>query len=318
MSDRKKLLKLNVSVKKISRIKMPVLRLRYRLLLYLLTVLFVALSLVQVVVGVFGRIVEIAVYIMAAVTLFSSCYYLATDMRYGVREKVRPGIEANPLTRRIVGDYRYRTVLFAFNRLALNVIFALFNGVIGIYSRSAWYGTLSAYYILLSVMRFLAVRYDRRMAKREQDRERLADEIFVYHKCGILFLIMTVALVGMVILMVCSEEGHSYPGFLIYAVAAYTFYKIIISVINLVKIRKFKSPLLMAIRDIDYIDASVSILALQTAMFVSFGGGQELFIKFMNGVTGSVVCMLVLCIGIYSVRSANRMKRILSDDGSIR
>lgn len=246
--------------------------------------------------------------------MFSAGYYLAMDMRYGVKEKVRTGIEENAFTRRMAGDYRYRTVMFAVPGLILNVIFALFNGVIGIYSRSAWYGTLSAYYILLSVMRFLTVRYDRKMAKREQSDELMAEEISVYHKCGILFLIMTVALGGMVILLVCGEDGKRYPGLLIYAVATYTFYKITISIVNVVKVRKFKSPLLMAIRDIGYIDACVSILSLQTAMFASFGDGQGLLVKLMNGVTGSVVCLLVSGIGSYSVHSANKMKRKLSEN----
>lgn len=311
MSDKKIILNWEVLVKRVSKIKMPVLRLRYRLLVYLMTILFVTLSLVQVVAEVFGSIAGIVIYAMAAIMLFSACYYLVMDMRHGVKEKVRSGIEGNPFTRRIAGDYRYRTVLFAVLGLVLNVIFALFNGVIGIYSQSAWYGTLSVYYILLSVMRFLAVRYDRRMSKREENNQLLAEEISVYHKCGILFLVMTVALGGMVILMVCEEEGKRYPGFLIYAVAAYTFYKITISIVNLVKVKKFKSPLLMAIRDIGYIDACVSILSLQTAMFASFGDGQKFLIKLMNGITGSVVCVLVLGIGSYSVHSANKMRRRL-------
>lgn len=311
MSGKKKIHSEEVLVKRVSKIKRPVLRLRYRLLLYLMTILFVTLSLVQVVAEVFGSIVGIVIYAMAAIMLFPACYCLAMDMRHGVKEKARSEIEKNPFTRRMAEDYRYRTVMLAVPGLVLNVIFALFNGVIGIYSRSAWYGTLSAYYILLSVMRFLAVRYDRRMSKREKKDELLAEEISVYHKCGILFLIMTAALGGMVILMVCEEEGKRYPGFLIYAVAAYTFYKITISIVNLVKVQKFKSPLLMAIRDIGHIDACVSILSLQTAMFASFGDGQKFFIKLMNGITGSVVCLLVLGIGSYSVHSANKMRRKL-------
>lgn len=293
--------------------KMPGLKLRYKLLLYLLTILFVTLSLIQVITETFDNPVGIAVYSLATITLFLSCCYLAPDLRYGIREKVRPGIEENPFTRRLTGDYRYRTVMFAFPGLVLNVVFALFNGVIGICVRSAWYGTLSAYYILLSVMRYLTVGYERKMSKRERNREALADEISVYHKCGILFLMMTAALCGMVILMVLKEEGKSYPGFLIYAVAAYTFYKLIISIVNLVKVRKLKSPLLMAIRDIGYIDACVSVLSLQTAMFASFGEGQKELTKLMNGLTGTVVCALVLCIGSYSIYSANKMKKGLSE-----
>ena len=315
MSNKKKPFSWDAVVKKNPKISIPTLKLPYRIFLYLFALFFVVLSLLQVVTEVFHSILGITIYALAAITLFPACYYLAVDVRYGIKEKVKPGINANPFTRRMAGDYRYRTVMFAVPGLMLNVIFALFNGIIGFYGHSAWYGTLSAYYILLSVMRFLAVRYDRKMSKKAQNGEVLEKEIFVYHKCGILFLIMTVALGGMVILMVCDEEGKSYPGFLIYAVAAYTFYKIILSIINLVKVRKLKSPLLMAIRDIGYIDACVSVLSLQTAMFASFGSEQESFIKLMNGATGSVVCLLVLGIGIYSVRSANKMKRKLSEAG---
>lgn len=300
---------------KIPGLKLPALRLRYQILLYLLTVLFMILSLVQVVAEVFCSIAGIVCYSLAAVTLFFSCCYLAEGIRHGAAERVKSGIESNSFTRRIAEDYRYRTVLFAVPGLALNMIFALFNGVIGFYSHSAWYGTLSAYYILLSVMRFQAVRYDRKISQEEQKEKILEGEILVYRNCGILFLIMTAALGGMVILMVCAKEGKSYPGFLIYAVAAYTFYKIILSVINLVKARKFKSPLLMAIRDIGHIDACVSILSLQTAMFASFGDGQELLMNTMNGITGVVVCVLVFCIGCYSIRSADKMKQKLSGAG---
>lgn len=196
MSNKKKSIRWDAVFKKFPKIRIPALRLCYRILLYLSALFFVVLSLLQVVTEVFHSILGIAIYALAAIALFLACYYLAVDVRYGIKEKVKPGINANPFTRRLAGDYRYRTVMFAVPGLMLNVIFALFNGIIGFYSQSAWYGTLSAYYILLSVMRFLAVRYDRKMSKKALDGEVLEKEIFVYHKCGILFLIMTVALGG--------------------------------------------------------------------------------------------------------------------------
>lgn len=55
----------------------------------------------------------------------------------------------------------------------------------------------------------------------------------------------------------------------------------------------------------------------RTAMFASFGEGQELFIKCMNGITGTVVSVLALRIGIYSICSANKMKRRSADAGGI-
>ena len=68
---------------------MPVLKLRYRLILYILTIIFIILSLIQVVYERFGYVLGILVYVLAAVTLFASCYYLVLALRYGVREKVK-------------------------------------------------------------------------------------------------------------------------------------------------------------------------------------------------------------------------------------
>lgn len=312
--DRKNSLKRNTPK---WNIKIPALRLRYRLLLYILTIVFAALSLLNVINAIFPYIIGIICYTLAGCTLFATCYYLVRDI-CRMREKVKPGVKANPFANRVTTDYRYRTVLFAVPGLILNLFFAIFNGVIGVISLSPWFGSLAAYYILLSVIRFLAIRYDRRVSKLEQTRKLMLEEINVYRNCGILLLVMTSALGGAVILLIHEEGGKYYPGVTIYAVAAYTFYKIIISGINVVKAGKLKSPLLMTIRDIGYVDACVSILSLQTAMFASFGKGQEKFAKQANGITGAVVCLMVLVMGIYIIRAALKMKRgLLEQAGGI-
>ncbi len=183
------------------------------------------------------------------------------------------------------------------------------DGVVGIASRSAWYGTLAAYYILLSILRFTAVREAGILSGKADGEERLPAEIRFYRWCGILFIIMTVALCGTVILILDEEGGKHYPGSLIYGAALYVFYKMIMSVVNLVKVRKHRSPLLLAIRDIGYVDACVSILSLQTAMFASFGTGEKEFSRLMNGVTGAAVCLMVLGTGIRAVWMAGKMKQ---------
>lgn len=293
------------------KIKIPALKLRYRLLLYAVMILSVILSLINVSAGGLPYAAGIACYSVAAVTLAVSCCYLILDIKYGIREKIKPGIEANPYTSRVVKDYRYRTVIFSVPGLIFNMVFAVFNGVIGLFSRSPWFGTLSAYYILLSAMRFNALRHNRRLPEMENTGELILAEISVYRSCGILLVIMTAALGGAVILLVNLEGGKNYPGFTIYAVAAYAFYKIIISVIHVVKSRMLNSPLLVMIRDISYIDACVSILSLQTAMFAAFGEGQEDFIKFMNGMTGTAVCLMTLAMGIHMIHFSGKMKRRL-------
>lgn len=301
--------KFYISKWKCPKIRIPVLRLPYRILLYLLTIVFAALSLVNVIMETFHFMIGITFYVCAAITLSASCYYMAINIRYSVKEKIIPVIEANPFTNRVTKDYRYRTVIFAVQGLVLNILFAIFNSVIGIVSRSPWVGTLAAYYIVLSTMRISALKHYRKVSKMGMTKELMLDEISVYKRCGVLFIIMTIILGGAVVLMVVSEEGKNYPGFTIYAVAAYVFYKIIISIVNVVKSRKMKAPLLMAIRDIGHVDAYVSILTLQTGMFASFGKENTLMIRAMNGLTGIVVCCIIMIMGIYVIRLSGKMKK---------
>lgn len=296
--------------------KIPRLRLQFRLLLYLLMVLFVALALISVVLKCFPYVAEIVFYVLAAVTLSVGSFYLVLDIKYGIKEIIKPGIEANPYTSRVVRDYRLRTILFAVPGLASNVIFAVLNGITGMISRSAWFGSLSAYYILLSVMRLGAVKQERKISKIEQNTERIGKEIAIYRKDSVLFIIMAVVLGGMVILLEASLGGKTYPGFTIYAAAAYAFYKIVISTINMIKVNNRKSPLLTIIRKIGYIDACVSILTLQTAMFASFANNEEKFTKLMNGITGVVVCLMVLGLGIQGIYSSKKMKIELRSGGN--
>ena len=289
--------------------RLPALGPGLRALLYGITILFVVLSIVQAAEEKFIQAVGVACYVMAAASLCLSCCYLVQDIRKGIIERVKGEIESHSLTSRAAKDYRYRTVIFAVFGLIINISFAVFNGVVGIAGRSAWYGTLAAYYILLSILRFTAVREAGILSGKADGEERLPAEIRFYRWCGILFIIMTAALCGTVILILDEEGGKHYPGSLIYGAALYAFYKMIMSVVNLVKVRKHRSPLLLAIRDIGYVDACVSILSLQTAMFASFGTGEKEFSRLMNGVTGAAVCLMVLGTGIRAVWMAGKMKQ---------
>lgn len=286
------------------RITLPYLRWPLRMLLYFLTLLSAGLSLVIVVFHSIHKIADISIFVAAGCSLALSCCYLYQDLRYGVREKIKPGIEANSFTRRVTSDYRYRTVLFTHSALTVNLLFALSNGVFGIVYHSAWFGALSGYYLVLSVMRFIAIRYERKHRCTEQSQAVKRKELYTFRNSGILFIVLTLALFISVIQMVFYRQVKNYPGILIFAYAAYTFFKIGIAVFHLFKVGRMNSPLLRMIRNIGYADALVSLVSLQTAMFVSFGDGTDT--RTMNLLTGGVVCLMILLMGIYMIRFAEK------------
>ena len=79
-----------------------------------------------------------------------------------------------------------------------------------VYYHSPWFGSLAAYYICLSTMRFLLVRY----SYRHGFGENLIAEWRRYRLCGVILVIMNLALAGMVILAVDQNEGFKYAGIL--------------------------------------------------------------------------------------------------------
>lgn len=81
------------------------------------------------------------------------------------------------------------------------------------------------------------------------------------------------------------------------------------AVINMVKSRKTRSPILITIRNIGVADALVSMLTLQSTMLVSFGGGNGLEASRMNGITGLAVCILISVLGVSMIRYAYRNKK---------
>ena len=298
-------------LKKIKVPSPPRLQFRQTLLLYFAMVLFSGLAIADVILKLFPFALGIVIYVLAAITLFSGCYYLIVDLKHDINDVVKPAVTANPYVSRLTSDYRLRTFTFAVPGMMSNVIFAVFNAVIGIYSHSAWFGSLAAYYILLSLMRISAVRQDRLISDIDDKEERLIREIKVFKKDSILFIFMAIVLAGMVILLENSQGGKEYPGLMIYVAATYVFVKVIMSSVNIAKAEKQESPLLAIVRRIGYLDAYVSILTLQTAMFAAFAVGQEQLTKIMNAATGGFVCLLVFSMGVHGVIYSKKLMKTI-------
>ncbi len=197
---------------------------------------------------------------------------------------------------RFFGDLRFRTKISLYSGFFINLLYIAIKLFSGIYYRSVWFISLAVYYILLVVMRFILLH------KSKNSVMNMETELNRYKLCGIMLLIMNQALAGIVIFMVHQNKGFDYPGLLIYAMAAYSFYSVITAVINLVKFRKHGSPLLSAAKVINLVAAMVSILSLETAMLAQFGGDDDpLFRKAMTGATGGGVCTIVIGIAVFMI-----------------
>ncbi len=201
-------------------------------------------------------------------------------------------------TRKLVGQYGFRTMVFAAISFVISVGNAIINGTLGIIWSSVWYVALGLYYLLLSVMRGSVLLYHRNKRKRTDETEHLSKfrEIRTYMTCGGWLIILPVVLSATIWEIVGSNKAFVHSGYMIFVSALYTFYKIISSVCNLSKARKTDKMSVRAVRNVNLADALVSVLALQTAMFHEFS--PEANLGYANAIMGAIVCALTAVLGV--------------------
>jgi len=137
-------------------------------------------------------------YVLSAYSLVVVCANAVPLFRKGSQ-----WVRGLPLVSQLLEDVPYRARLTLAASLGVNILYAGFNALSGLYYRSPWFGSLAAYYLLLSVMRFLLARY----ARRHGFGENMAAEWRHYRLCGAMLIPMNFALAGVVILVLHQEGG---------------------------------------------------------------------------------------------------------------
>lgn len=269
-----------------------------KFLIYPGAVVASALSIVQARGGLLPQIAGIAVYILAGVFLVTACIFLVQDLKNGVIEKIVSTIKRNPLGEKFFDDYTFRIILSTMPTFIINVAYTVYNGVLGVMHQSEWFITMAVYYSLLGIMRYHAVHTGRIISRMEDQSLVKKKELSVIKTEGILLLLLNLTLSGVVLLTIVQDTAKRYSEIMVITIAAYTFYKIITSVINMIKVRKLQSPILITIRNISVADALVSVLTLQMTMLASFQGRSTLNINQMNAMTGMAACILISLLGI--------------------
>lgn len=220
-------------------------------------------------------------------------------------------IRSTPLGSRLLGDVVFRSEIALHGGLVVNLLYVAINLFSGIRYHSEWFLSLAFYYALLSAMRAVLVRYVHRKAVGTD----VTSEFQRYRACGIILLLINQALVGIIVYMVTQDEGFTYPGIMIYAVAMYAFYITIVATINVIKFRKHGSPLLSAAKTISLTAALVSMLSLETAMLAQFGADEPEFRRVMLAVSGGTICAVVLAMAVYMiVRSTRQLKNLQNNE----
>lgn len=201
---------------------------------------------------------------------------------------------------RYLTDLSFKGSFAVYQGMAVNLLYALFRSVTGIMYSSVWFISMAVYHFVLGGMRaYLVFSYKKR--KEKDELKRGLYEYGCYRKIAWLLLLLNIPMGGMIWLMIKTNSGFSYPGYVIYLSALYTFYTMGTSIGNLVKFGKLGSPILSAAKVLNFVSALMSVLGLQTAMISAFSENGEEYRKLMNTLTGSFIYGAVVIIAVFMI-----------------
>ena len=135
-------------------------------------------------------------------------------------------------------------------------------------------------------------------------------ELKKYRACGWIFLIMNLELSLMIFFMVYWNRTFEHHEITTIAMAAYTFTSFTFAIINVIKYRKYNSPVYSASKAISFASACVSMLTLESTMLTTWGGneGPE-FSRIMLAVTGIVISAFIVAMAIYMIVQSTKKLR---------
>ncbi|MBQ8003404.1 MAG: hypothetical protein IJ297_08180, partial [Clostridia bacterium] len=218
--------------------------------------------------------------------------------------------DENMYVKRWRDDTRLRVNISLYGTLIWNTAYGVFQLGLGFWHNTFWFYSLAGYYISLAVMRFFLLKHTRKY----NPGEKLKEELKKYRACGIAFLGMNLALALIIFFMVYWNRTFIHHEITTITMAAYTFTTLTVAIINVVKYRKFNSPVYSASKAISLASACVSMLTLESTMLTTFGDGTMTLMqsRLLLGISGGVISAFIIAMAVYMIVQGTKKIKLLN------
>lgn len=243
-------------------------------------------------------------YVLATYTLTIWCIQIPKLIRFFKRFK-----NENKYVRRWLTDTYLRTNITLHGSFLWNVAYAVMQLGLGFIHSTFWFYSLAGYYLCLGLMRFYLAKY----ISKHKLGEEMKLELIRYRTCGWIFLFLNMTLTVIIFFMVYWNRTFEHHEITAITLAAYTFVTFTMAIINLIKYRKYNSPVLSAGKAINLAAACVSMLTLESTLLTTFHDGTLGLMgqKIMLGATGTALSIFIIIMAIYMIVQSNKKLKLL-------
>ena len=231
-------------------------------------------------------------YLISAYTLTIICFRIPSIVK-----KIKTFSKNNKLISRYKTDINFQNKVSLYMNTSTNIICMLFYLIIGVLNKSLWFYSLTIYYVLLSIMRFLLLK-----DIHKEYESNIKQQWYRYRFCGIILVIINIILAVITFFVIRYNQGFVYRFIETIAIALFTFLTTILAIINGIRYREFHQPIISAIKFVGLSSALVSMFSLETAMLTVFGSQTDFLLRrIMTTLTGTIFGLIILSIGIFMI-----------------
>lgn len=196
-------------------------------------------------------------------------------------------------------DYIFRIFFSCFGAAVINILFAAYNGVLGIFYLRIWNVSICVYYILLAVIRIIIV-YSIRKFVFNGSRHETEYEKKIFKKTHILLLTMNLSMTVPIFVMVTGNRSYSLGLIPAIATAVYTTYRVATAFVHFKRSGSRGSVLMKEICVINLVDAMMAVLILQNTLIIVNNTEQEKDMTLFSAATSGLILVFIFSVSVCS------------------
>ena len=190
-----------------------------------------------------------------------------------------------------------RTRFALYFGLFFNIAVILFKTFTGIAYRSVWFGAMAVYYFLLSLIKFLIIRTDRKLREIGDREAAYTRSLHTFRRCGGLLIILNLIMTVIILIIIKYDKKAEYSGFVLWVFGVYTLVRSVVSAVNLRNLRHIRDPLISASKYLGISVTLMSIFSLCTVLFDMFCESEQTR-QFLIALVGAAVSVSVMTLAI--------------------
>ncbi|MGN0798256.1 MAG: hypothetical protein ACI4L7_01640 [Christensenellales bacterium] len=180
------------------------------------------------------------------------------------------------------------------------LLFAIYNGYLGLRFGDVWGTSIAIYYLCLTVARTICLSVEKKLKGNEEDYRNIIRRK-TYIGLSIFIFFIDICLFVPITLMVVSPKEVSFGTIPAITVATYTTYKIIMAIVNYNKTKKLGNLTYIFLRELSMIDALISILSLQHIL-IMVNGGMTNDMLILSAISSFAILTIIILFSFFTTK----------------